>query len=97
MSAAVDSLVLLRTMPNYPAPAVWASWGQGMNCTFKTIKDMRFSSDADFESLVVVVSASFTFGHKDILSLVFDCHCRDGLFLAFGQSGKNRSLEKTAF
>ena len=80
MSAAVDSFVLLRTMPNYPAPAVWTSWSQGMNCAFKTIKDMRFSSDADFESLVVVVSASFTFGHKDILSLVFDCHCRDGLF-----------------
>ena len=56
MSAAVDSLVLLRTMPNYPGPAVWASWGQGMNCAFKTIKDMRFSSDGDFESLVVDVS-----------------------------------------
>jgi hypothetical protein len=41
-----------------------------MNRTLEAIEDMLFSTDADFESLVVVVSASFTFGHFDLLSLI---------------------------
>jgi hypothetical protein len=34
-----------------------------MNRALEAIKDMLFSADANFESLVIVVSASFTFGH----------------------------------
>ena len=59
-----------------------------MNRTLEAIEDMLFSANADFKRLVVVVSASFTFGHKDILSLVFDCHCRDGLFWRLARVAK---------
>jgi hypothetical protein len=41
-----------------------------MNRALEAIKDMLFSADANFESLVVVVSASFTFGDFDLLKLI---------------------------
>jgi hypothetical protein len=67
MRATIDHIVFLDTMSDYPAPAVETGRSQGMNRTFKAIKDVFFSADADFESLVIVVSASFTFGHFDLL------------------------------
>ena len=41
-----------------------------MNRALEAIKDMLFSADANFESLVIVVSASFTFGDFDLLKLI---------------------------
>jgi hypothetical protein len=63
MSAAVDSFIFLHAMPDYPAPAVGAGRSQGMNGTFEAVEDMFFPADANFKGLVVIVSASFTFGH----------------------------------
>jgi hypothetical protein len=70
MSATVDNFALLHAMPDYPALAVGTGWSQGMNRTFETIKDVFFSADTDFERLVIVVSASFTFSHFDLLNLI---------------------------
>jgi hypothetical protein len=68
VSAAVNRLVFLDAMSNYPAPTMGARWSQGMNCTFKAVEDVFFPANPDFESFVIVISASFTFGHIAISS-----------------------------
>ena len=39
-----------------------------MNRTLKAVEDMFFPANPDFESLVIVISTSFTFGHLAISS-----------------------------
>ena len=41
MGATIDGHALFYTMTKNPAPAMVAGWRDGLNCTFKTVKNMR--------------------------------------------------------
>jgi hypothetical protein len=41
MGATIDGIALFYAMTKNPAPAMVAGWRDGLNCTFKTVKNMR--------------------------------------------------------
>lgn len=42
-----------------PAVTMFASWRQGMDCTFERIEDVFFTIHMDFHALVIYVAANF--------------------------------------
>jgi len=51
-----------------------------MNRTLKAIEDVSFPANPNFESLVIVISTGFTFGHVGYPHLVFVCRRGGGCF-----------------
>jgi hypothetical protein len=44
MGATIDGIALFYAVTKNPAPAMVAGWCDGLNCTFKTVKNMRPAS-----------------------------------------------------
>jgi hypothetical protein len=63
VDAAEDLTFLLDPMPDNAAATVRAGRGEPLYGAFKAVKNMAFSFDNDFESLVVVISADLAFSH----------------------------------
>jgi hypothetical protein len=65
MGAAIDDVTDFDAVSQDAATAVPAFWRQGMDRAFKTIEDMFLPFFSDRQRLVVIVPASFTFGHGE--------------------------------
>ena len=59
-AAEQHSVLILRTVPEYPATAVVACRREGVQRAFKTVKNMRLAREDYLESFVVIVSADLT-------------------------------------
>src|SRR5690349_24950110 len=75
----VDDAIRLHTMPNNSTITMGAAGCQGVNGTFKTVKDMQFSVHLNTKTLVIRISADFT----DVL-LSGNKEIRKDLGFAFG-------------
>jgi hypothetical protein len=63
VGTAEDLAFLLHAMSNYATATMRASRREPLYRTFEAVKNMAFTGDSDFNCIVVVVSADFTFSH----------------------------------
>ena len=63
VSAAKNLPFSFRAMSDHIAPAVGANRGNGLNSSFKAVKDVSFASGNQLKALVVFVPAHITTGH----------------------------------
>ena len=70
MGATIDGIALFYAMTKNPAPAMVAGWRDGLNCTFKTVKNVRPAGYCYLKSFIVIVPASLAFSHTNILLIV---------------------------
>jgi hypothetical protein len=60
---AKERTVFLKTMANNSDPACRTGRGECMNCALKTVVRVHLPVLGDLESLVVIVTAGFTYRH----------------------------------
>jgi hypothetical protein len=70
MGATIDGIALFYAMTKNPAPAMVAGWRDGLNCTFKTVKNVRPAGYCYLKSFIVIIPASLAFSHTHILLIV---------------------------
>ncbi len=63
MSAAIDAAAGFNAMADDLAAAMMAGGSQGMDCTFKAVKNVCLAPDHYLERFIVVVPTNFTFRH----------------------------------
>jgi hypothetical protein len=68
MGAAEEMAVDLYSVADDFTFAVFAAGSYCLDCAFEAVEDVFGATGNYFETLVVVVSANFTFGHGIILS-----------------------------
>lgn len=65
MCAAIEGAFSLNPVPDDFAIAMLAARRQCVNGALEAIKIVRFASNSNFQRLIVVISANFTFVHNN--------------------------------
>jgi hypothetical protein len=65
MSATEDRAFRFHAVPDHATAAMLALRRQGMNRTFKAIKDMRLAFDGHLERFVMIISTYFALCHDN--------------------------------
>jgi hypothetical protein len=66
MNTAKDRVVFFDSVANDMSATVWASWREGLDCTFETVERVAAPVHGYLKRLIVFVPTSFAFCHGDL-------------------------------